>query len=211
MEIIRAISRRRLLALTAAGLGLALLRPRAALALDPAPARVQAFYDVLLAGMKQAKDLGIQGRFEKLAPAVASTFDMATMTRVACGAEWTKIPPDMQQSLVAAFERMTTANYASQFNDYAGQAFLVDPKPTPRNADLIVQSQMTRPSGDPVIFNYLMRGAGEDWKVEDIYLDGTISQLAVRRSEFTAILGSEGAEGLLKRLKDQSDGLLKGA
>lgn len=211
MKVIRAISRRRLLALSAAGLGIGVLRSGDALALDPAPARIQAFYDVLLTCMKQAKDLGIQGRFEKLAPAVASTFDMATMTRVACGAEWAKISPEKQQALAAAFERMTTANYASQFSDYAGQSFVVDPKTTPRNADLIVQSQMTRPSGDPVIFNYLMRGVGEDWKVEDIYLDGTISQLAVRRSEFTAILGSEGADGLLTRLKDQSDGLLKSA
>jgi phospholipid transport system substrate-binding protein len=208
-SMILAISRRRLLALSAMGLGLAVLRPGAALALDPAPSRIQAFYDVLLACMKQAKDLGVQGRFEKLAPAVRAAFDMPTMTKVACGPEWSKIPADKQQALVAAFERMTTANYASQFNDYGGQSFVVDPQATPRNADLIVHSQMTRPSGDPVVFNYLMRGSGEDWRIEDVYLDGTISQLAVRRSEFTAILGSEGADGLVTRLQNQSDGLLK--
>ena len=80
-----------------------------------------------------------------------------------------------------------------------------------RNADLIVHSQLQPANGDPVTFNYLMRNVGGDWKAEDVYLDGTISQLAVRRSEFTAILASEGADGLLTKLKAQSDGLLKSA
>jgi len=209
-----AMSRRRLLAISAltlsfATLGAAGRAARAAEAVDPAAARIQAFYDVLLNGMKHAQDLGVQGRFEKLAPAVKETFDSATMTRVAAGPSWNKIPADKQQALIAAFERMTTASYASQFAGYSGQQFTVEPKATPRNADVIVHSRLQPANGDPVTFNYLMRGSGADWKIEDVYLDGTISQLAVRRSEFSAILASEGPDGLLSKLTAQSDGLLK--
>lgn len=204
------LSRRRLLAASAAFLALSSVRARAQ-SLDPAPACIQAFYEVLLTCMKQAKDLGLQGRFEKLAPAVDRTFDLATMTRVACGPTWAKLPADQQQALVAAFGRMTAATYASQFNDFNGQQFVVDPATTPRNADLIVHTQLVPAEGDPVTLNYLMRGTGSDWRIEDVYLDGTISQLAVRRSEFTAILSSGGADGLLSKLQSQSDGLLKGA
>jgi len=206
------LSRRRLLALSAAALGLGAVASVAAADMDPAAGKIQRFYDVLLAGMKQAKDLGVQGRFEKLAPAVQDTFDMPTMTRVACGPEWGKIAADKQQALVEAFQRMTTASYASQFNDYSGQQFVVDPQVKPRNEDVIVHSELTRSDADPVVFNYLMRRVGgEDWKIEDVYLDGTISQLAVRRSEFTAILGSEGADGLLSKLRGQGDEMLKAA
>ena len=209
-----AMSRRRLLAISAltlsfATLGAAGRAARAAEAMDPAAARIQAFYDVLLNGMKHAQDLGVQGRFEKLAPVVQETFDSATMTRVAAGPSWNKIPPDKQQALIAAFARMTTASYASQFGGYSGQQFTVEPKATPRNADVIVHSRLQPANGDPVTFNYLMRGSGADWKIEDVYLDGTISQLAVRRSEFSAILASEGPDGLLSKLNAQSDGLLK--
>jgi phospholipid transport system substrate-binding protein len=213
-----AMSRRRLLAISALALGFAAFDAAgkaawqaawAAEAMDPAAARIQAFYDVLLAGMKQAQNLGVQGRYEKLAPAVRQTFDIPTMTRVAAGPSWNKIPPDKQQALIEAFERMTTASYASQFGGYSGQQFTVEPKTTPRSADVIVHSRLQPANGDPVAFNYLMRGAGPDWKIEDVYLDGTISQLAVRRSEFSAILGSEGPDGLLAKLKAQSDALLK--
>lgn len=205
----QAISRRRMLAVSVAVLGVAGMQR--AYGADAAPAKIQAFYDALIAGMKNAKDLGAQGRYEKLAPVVRQTFDTANMTRVACGPSWSKIPPDKQQALIAAFERMTTASYASQFASYNGQQFTVDPQTTPRNADVIVRSQLKPANGDPVTFNYLMRNVDGDWKVEDVYLDGTISQLAVRRSEFSSILRSDGAEGLLTKLKAQSDNLLKSA
>jgi hypothetical protein len=98
---------------------------------------------------------------------------------------------------------------AKWLSDRLGQQFTVEPKATPRNADVIVHSRLVPANGDPVTFNYLMRGSGADWKIEDVYLDGTISQLAVRRSEFSAILAQEGPDGLLAKLKAQSDGLLK--
>jgi phospholipid transport system substrate-binding protein len=206
------ISRRRIFAISAGALSLiAMGNARAAATPDAAPARIQAFYDVLLASMKRAKDLGIEGRFQKLAPTVHETFDMPTMTRVACGSAWRKMSAEQQQALVGAFERMTAATYANQFSDYSGQRFVVDPNTTARNADVIVHSQLMPANGDPVTFNYLMRQTGSDWKIEDIYLDGTISQLAVRRSEFSAILNSEGPDGLLSKLKSQGDGLLKGS
>jgi phospholipid transport system substrate-binding protein len=206
------ITRRRLFTLSAGAFSLAAMENSwAAATPDAASARIEAFYDVLLTNMKQAKDLGISGRFQKLAPAVHETFDMQTMTRVACGPGWSKMSADQQQALVGAFERMTAATYANQFSDYSGQRFVVDPNTTARNADVIVHSQLMPADGEPVTFNYLMREKGSDWKVEDIYLDGTISQLAVRRSEFSAILNSDGPDGLLSKLKSQGDGLLKGS
>ena len=136
---------------------------------------------------------------------------MQTMTRVACGPAWNKMSAAQQQALVEAFERMTAATYANQFSDYSGQRFVVDPNATARHADVIVHSQLMRANGDPVTFNYLMRQSGNDWKAEDIYLDGTISQLAVRRSEFSSILSSQAPDGLLRKLKSQCDQLLKGS
>jgi len=201
----------RLMAVSIVALGLAAIHGRVAVALDPAPAVIQAFYDALIDTMKRAQDIGAQGRFEKLAPVVQQTFDIPTMTRVACGPGWTKIPANQQEALVAAFARFTAANYVSQFNTYTGQRFAVDPETRPRNADLFVHSQLLPTNGDPVTFNYLMRGSGSHWKIEDVYLDGTISQLAVRRAEFTAILRAQGPDGLLSKLKNQSDGLLKGS
>jgi phospholipid transport system substrate-binding protein len=206
-------SRRRFLTLVVAGASITAFAPpgTALAAIDPAVARVQSFYDVLLEAMKQGKEIGIEGRFKKLLPAVHATFDMPALTKTACGPAWGKIPPDKQKELIEAFERMVAARYANQFSSYSGEKFIVDPTPIQRNADRIVRTQLVPADGEPTVLNYLMRGSGNDWKVEDVYLDGTISQLAVWRSDFAAVLQSGGADALLAKLKELTAQLMKGS
>jgi phospholipid transport system substrate-binding protein len=200
-------SRRRFLAIAAA---VALAGQPAFADLDPAAQRIQAFYGVLLNSMKQAKSLGIQGRYDKLAPVVQATFDVPGLAKTACGTAWAKIPADQQTAIATAFGRMVAARYASEFHDYSGEQFTVDPNPLPRNADKIVRSQLVPTDDDPTSFDYLMRGSGSDWKIEDIYLDGSISQLAVWRSEFSSVLASGGPDALLAKIKSLGDQLLTG-
>ena len=201
-------SRRRFLAFSAAA-ALGLSAGAAAAAVDPAAARIQAFYDNLVSTMKQGPELGVQGRFDKIAPALHDTYDMPTMTKIACGGEWSKIPPDKQQALIAAFERMSAAIYADRFTKYSGQKFVVDPTPVPHNADLVVKTQLVPSGDDPVELDYLMRGSGNDWHVVDVFLSGSISELATRRSEFSAVLQSDGPDALIAKLKQRGDLILK--
>jgi phospholipid transport system substrate-binding protein len=200
-------SRRRFLGIAAA---LALSGRPAFADTDPAAQHIQAFYDVLLDSMKQAKSLGIQGRYDKLAPVVQAAFDIPGLAKNACGAAWAKIPADQQTAIATAFGRMVAARYASEFHDYSGEQFTVDPNPLPRDADKVVRSQFVPTNDDPTSFDYLMRGSGADWKIEDVYLDGSISQLAVWRSEFSAVLSSGGPDALLAKIKSLGDQLLTG-
>lgn len=178
---------------------------------DPAVAQIRAFYDALLSAMKQADQLGVRGRYDKLAPAIRATFDLAAMTRIAVGPDWTSIPPEQQTALLDNFARMTIATYASRFDGYSGQSFEVDPEILSRNTGRIVRTKLLRPSGEPVTLNYLMRGSGDAWKIVDIYLSGTISELATQRAEFGAILKSGGPAALIESLRQQSDKLMKKA
>ena len=53
--------------------------------------------------------------------------------------------------------------------------------------------------------DYLMRRNGDAWLISDIYLDGAISEVATRRSEFAAILKSQGIDGLIVALNRKAD------
>ena len=183
----------------------------AAVDVDPAVAPIRAFYDALLAVMKQADQLGVRGRYDKLAPVIRSTFDLPAMTRIAVGPEWTTIPPEQQAALTDHFSRMTIATYANRFDGWSGQSFEVDPEVLPRNTGRIVRTKLLRPKEEPVTLNYLMRGTGDSWKIVDIYLSGTISELATQRSEFGAILKSGGPAALIESLRQQIDKLMKKA
>ena len=100
------------------------------------------------------------------------------------------------------------ADYASQIEDYSGEKFVVDPQsvPEPRGGGEIVKTKLLQPGGRTVIINYLVRGG----RVIDVYLNGTISDLATRRDEFASIIASGGADGLVKRLHERTQTLLGG-
>jgi len=203
--------RRALLGAAALLAGFALPTCATAADVDPAVASIRAFYDALLAAMKQADQLGVRGRYDKLAPVIRATFDLPAMTRIAVGPEWTAIPPEQQTALQDSFARMTIATYANRFDGYSGQSFEVDPEILSRNTGRVVRTRLLRPKEEPVTLNYLMRGSGDSWKIVDIYLSGTISELATQRSEFGAILKSGGPTALIESLRAQIDKLMKKA
>ncbi len=205
------IRRKALLRAAAALVGLALSPSARAADADPAIAPIRAFYDALLAAMKQADQLGVRGRYDKLAPVIRSTFDLPAMTRIAVGPDWTTIPAEQQSALLDSFARMTIATYANRFDGFSGQSFEIDPDVQPRNTGRIVRTKLVRPKEEPVTLNYLMRGTGDTWKIVDIYLSGTISELATQRSEFGAILKTGGPAALIESLRQQIDRLMKKA
>ena len=57
-----------------------------------------------------------------------------------------------------------------------------------------------------MLLNYLLR----DGRIVDIYLTGTISELASRRAEFTALLREGGPEQLVADLRRRTAALLHG-
>jgi phospholipid transport system substrate-binding protein len=174
-------------------------------------APIRGFYDALLDVMKRAKALGIKGRYDRLAPVIEATFDLPAMTRIAVGPRWTSIPKEQQAQLVDAFSRMTIATYASRFDGYSGERFEIDPDVDARGSGSIVHTRIVQPKGEPVTLNYLMRKSGGKWKAVDVYLTGTISELATRRSEFNSILDAGGPQALIGSLRQQTDRMMRPA
>jgi phospholipid transport system substrate-binding protein len=204
------ITRRMILAASAAlTVSLSTFDTQAAAA-NPATA-LTSFYDVLLSVMKEGQKLGFDGRRQKLAPAITQAFDLPLMTRLVVGLQWPGVPADQQKQLVAAFTDFSVATYASQFDDFSGERFEVDPKAAPApGSDVIVKTKLVQSSGEPVQLDYLLRQEQGEWRIIDVFLEGTISQLAARRSEFSSILRDQGASGLISVLKEKTKALATG-
>lgn len=162
---------------------------------------VQAFYDVLIDCMKHGKELGFDGRYQKLAPAVGQAFDVPIMARIAVGPTWTNLPADKKSAVLDVFTRYMVTTYASRFKDFSGQSFVVGDLTQPAPDRKLVTTELKRPDGDPVQLNYLFRQGEAGWKIIDIYLSGTISEMARMRSDFSETIRTSGADGLIAILE----------
>jgi phospholipid transport system substrate-binding protein len=178
---------------------------------DDPKAIVQAFYDVLLDCMKHGTELGFDGRYQKLAPAVNQAFDVPIMARIAIGPSWTNLPADKKTAVLDVFTRYMVTTYAARFKGFSGQSFAVGNVTQPAADRKLVATQLIRPTGDPVQLNYVFRQGDGGWKIIDIYLSGTISEMARMRSDFAETLRSGGADGLIAILEKKITELKTGA
>ena len=165
---------------------------------------VQSLYDALLVTMKNGRTLGQSGRFTQLEPVIRRSFDIPAMARLSVGPSGASLSAGQRPQVTESFARYISAIYADRFDSYAGQRLEVTGE-QPAPAGVMVKSQIIKANGEPVKIDYMMRRSGEVWLISDIYLDGAISEVATRRSEFAAILKNEGVDGLIAALNRKAD------
>jgi phospholipid transport system substrate-binding protein len=181
------------------------LSPERAFGLPPSGGdAVRAFYATLLGTMKDGRALGRSGRYARLDPVVRRTFDIPFMARLTVGPSWAGIGDDRRQQVTAAFARYIAAVYADRFDSFAGEQLQVGGE-QPAAAGTLVRSHIVKSDGESIAIDYLMRQNGNAWQIGDVYLDGSISQLATYRSEFAAILRDRGIDGLIAALNRKAD------
>ena len=164
---------------------------------------VNVFYTQLLATMKNGDELGFKGRYEKLAPMLTATFDFETMIKLAVGSAWANASKSEQQALTAAFTDFSVANYASRFTSSPDGSFAIgEVKKSGEN--ILVDSTLEPVKGESVPLSYLMhKDASGQFKVIDVLMGGMISELASKRSEFSAIIKNMGISGLVDMLNEK--------
>ena len=165
---------------------------------------VQGLYDTLLKTMKNGHTLGQSGRFAQVEPVVRRTFDIASMARLSVGPSWATMSESQRQQVIDGFGRYISAIYADRFDSYNGQSLMVTGE-QPAPSGVMVRSQIIKANGEPVKVDYMMRRNGDNWLISDIYLDGAISEVATRRSEFATILKNDGIDGLIAALNRKAD------
>jgi phospholipid transport system substrate-binding protein len=120
------------------------------------------------------------------------------------GPSWTSLTEAQRQQVTESFARYISAIYADRFDSYGGEKFQVTGE-RPAAAGVMVRSQIVKANGEQVSVDYMMRRNGDSWLISDIYLDGAISEVATRRSEFAAVLKSQGIDGLIAALNRKAD------
>lgn len=195
------------------GFGPALVRSAHAQAsVSPAVEPIEALNAALLTIMREGRQSSFRQRYETVASAVDRALDIPFILRISVGLNWSSMSPQEQQQLLEAFRNYTIASYVDSFDSYDGQTFGILPNPRQLATGQVVVSTEIRPrSGEPHRLDYVMhRAADGTWKAIDVLADGTISRVAVQRSDWTALLSSGGAPALLATLQKKTEALSQG-
>lgn len=162
--------------------------------------------------MRAGQTTPFRNRFDTLAPVVDQVFDLETVLKVSVGLRWNSMEPAVQSRLLKAFRRFTIATYVANFDKYDGERFQIQPGSRESGPDRIVGTEIVTGGGQRFRLDYVMHDDNGTWRAVDVLLEGSISRVAVQRSDFRKILAGGDPDALITSLKrkiaDLSDGAL---
>jgi phospholipid transport system substrate-binding protein len=164
---------------------------------------VEALHFALLGVMKGAADLGYQGRWNRLSQVLPDLFDISFMAQKSVGRHWKSASEEERRHLLHTFTEFTIANYAGNFDGYSGQRFETLGEKESTHGTMLVLSRLVEADGEEIQLNYRLRPVDGRWRIIDVYLNGTVSELALRRSEYSSLIKREGFDSLLVALNEK--------
>jgi phospholipid transport system substrate-binding protein len=171
---------------------------------------IERLHQALIETMQQADRLDIDARYAKLEPVLTQTFDFERMIAAAAGSYWTGASDAEKDRLQQAFTHLSVMTYAARFSGFSGERFeTLGERPGPRGS-VLVDTQLVRPDAPAVAITYVMADSDGTPRIVDVLLDRSISELAVRRSEYNQVLRNGGVEKLASTLDEKAEALRKG-
>ncbi len=176
---------------------------------ETATAHVQNFQNGLISVMKEAEQLGVQGRYDRLKPLISDTFNLPLMAALSAGPYWKGADATQRNRLVGAFTRMSVATLATLFDGYSGETFTLDGEKQGPQGITFVVTYLTSPSRqNGVEISYVARQSAGTWRLIDVIVDGGISEMRVRISEYSQTLKAGGIDALSELLENKAAQLL---
>ena len=163
---------------------------------------VNELQEALIQSMREGSALGYQGRFDLLAPVVDRSHDLDFIARTSLGTNWSELTTEQQRTFKDIFRKLSIATYAGWFKEHNGQFFEFLEKRTMPRDQVMVRSRLVQSDAEPVRFDYILREGKEGWRIVNILADG-VSDLALKRVEYRAILQRDGFSKLIDMLREK--------
>ena len=154
--------------------------------------------------MLQKRDKDPISRRAQLREIFLRSFDTTLIARFALGRYWRTATTEQKAQYLEIFPEYVADVYAGQFSNYSGQTFTVIRERRIDDKKSIVNAKIRRPDGTSFQIDFRVRLGPEGFKNVDVIVEH-ISLLVTKRDEFSSVISREGMDGLLTRLRRQTE------
>ena len=198
----KGLSRRSLLAASAAALVLGKLGMLGAAAQDSASAFMDSVGQQVVE-IFRTPNLSDQQRLTQLIGVLDASVDFTTVARLVIGRYWRQASPEQQTQYTQLFREFTITTIASQLRNYGGETYEITGDRPVDDTDTMVSSKIVRTKGQPPAnVDWRVRNRNGKFSIIDVVGEG-VSAVVTWRQEYSEVLEQSGVEGLLNRLQDQ--------
>ncbi len=181
---------------------LPLSAPAVAPAADTAAKVVEGLHAELLFVMKQAKKLGYAGRYQRLAPTVTASYDFPYISKVVVGRYWRSFTAEQKSQFIRIFSKLSIATYANRFDGYSGERFKTISRQELKRGHRLVKTVLIKANGEEIELDYILYKNNDQWRIINVIAEG-VSDLSLKRADYTSYLKKKGVDALLKKLNEK--------
>jgi len=163
---------------------------------------VERLHASLLNIMKEAKEMGYQGRYDRLAPVITASFDFPFIAKIVVGRYWEGFSDEEKKKFVDTFTRLSVATYAGRFDGYSGERFKVISSKETRRGLVVVRTLLIKSEGDKIELDYILHKNENKWNIINVIADG-VSDLSLKRTDYTSFLRKNGFDDFIDKLNEK--------
>ena len=130
---------------------------------------------------------------------VKNSYDLEKMGKIIIGIDWKQMDTKTQKEFINVFKRFISVNYFRRFNKINELNFENQTVTDIENKFKLARVILTA-DNEKFKIDYLLGFKNEKWRIFDVLLDGSISEVATKKSDFKKIIKEEGVSGLVKNL-----------
>ena len=135
---------------------------------------------------------------------VNKTYNIEKMISMIIGSKWKSINKNKQEEISLVFGEYVVRNYIKRFKKINNVSFEnIGSKELKKNF-FLVQTKLKIIDDDDVKIDYLLSKKDKSWKIFDILLAGSVSEIATKKSEFSSFISNENIDELINALKRQN-------
>ena len=138
---------------------------------------------------------------------INDTYNTEKMLNMIIGDLWKRLENKKKKELIDIFEEYIAKNYIKRFSKIENLAF-EDLGEKKVGAYVMVKSNLILSDEEKVSISYLLSPVGQDWKIFDVLLAGSVSEIATKKSEFRGFIKDGNISPLIEALKRKNKELL---
>lgn len=151
-------------------------------------------------------DADCEAQIARITAAVDGSYDLPGIARRMLGTHWSGLRAEQQQAFVERLRQSTVLQYVTRFGRAGGLRFSLDGEQAQAAERVRIDTLLHRPNGTPVKLQYLVQRDDARWRIVNVVAGG-VSDAALRRVQYDAVIRREGVEGLLSLLEMQNSEL----
>ncbi len=133
-------------------------------------------------------------------------FQIDFIARFALGRAWRTATPEQRGAYQRLFTLYVIKTYARRLGGYSGETLRVTGVRRAGRRDMLVDSIIERPNGQPIKISWRLREFAGQPKIIDVSVEG-VSMAVTQRQEFATVLRNGGMNGLLQLLRARTQRL----